>query len=501
MEQTFVTVNGEKRAASVGTRLSDLFLSETPCGGHGKCGKCKVRATGWLSPVSQAEYDYLTKEELASGIRLACCTTVTGECCVESIASEKKDAVLTGGDIRQTVAAPAFKKLGVAIDIGTTTLAAKMFSPDGEVLSEYGIANPQSVFGADVISRVESSVAGNADALAKTLVSALDEMIIKLAQTAKKNTADVDGIVITGNTTMLYLLTKTSPEPFSHAPFTLTRGFGETLTAASLVLKSVSGEAEVYLPPCISAFIGADTVCALLASDIFDSEKPAMLADIGTNGEMAILADGRLSVCSTAAGPAFEGVGISMGMCGADGAVDKVTAANGRLSAHVIGEGRPVGICGSGVIDAVAALLENEELDETGYLEDDEVEISAPVVLTQQDIRMVQLAKSAICAGLQTLMNEYGIDESRIDTLYIAGGFGNYLDKTSAGRIGLFPRDLVPKVKGIGNAALSGASMLLMNRFLREKAEQIAKDAVTVELSTSKFFSDTFMSGMMFPVE
>ena len=226
----------------------------------------------------------------------------------------------------------------------------------------------------------------------------------------------------------MHLLTETDVEPLSRAPFHVERLFGEVLRADALGLTALQGDASVYLPACIAAFVGADTVCALLASDICETGKTVLLADIGTNGEMALVHQGTLTVCSTAAGPAFEGVGISMGMRGAIGAIDRVRVENGALVAHVIGEGAPIGICGSGLVDTIACLLETEMVDETGYMEDDEVQIAAPVVLTQQDVRMVQLAKSAICAGLQTLLKTAGIDVSEVESLVLAGGFGSYLD-------------------------------------------------------------------------
>lgn len=474
---------------------------------------------GDVSPLTESERSHLTDEEIKNGIRLACHTYILGKCAVESIDDSNNTAVLTDGEIGKIPLSPSFKKLGVAIDIGTTTLAARLISTSGITLSECGVSNPQSLFGADVISRIEAFLAGNGSELAKLIKSSIDSLISELCKKAHRIPSEIDGIAITGNTVMLYLLTGTSPEPLSHAPFSLTRPFGESLTASDLGLTSVESDTEIYLPPCISAFIGADTVCAIIASGLCDqpysteqtlgtseksnagklnTTKTALLADIGTNGEMALWHGGKLYVCSTAAGPAFEGVGISMGMRGERGAIDRVSLVNGRLEASVIGGGTPKGICGSGLVDAVAALLDIEELDETGYLDGEEVSILFPVNLTAKDIRMVQLAKSAICAGICTLMNEAKVTEDSVSVLYIAGGFGNYLNKTAAGRIGLLPKKLVNKTKNIGNAALIGAEMLLLNNDARLFAEKLSKDAFTVELSTNKYFSESFMSGMMF---
>jgi uncharacterized 2Fe-2S/4Fe-4S cluster protein (DUF4445 family) len=252
----------------------------------------------------------------------------------------------------------------------------------------------------------------------------------------------------------------------------------------------------VYLPPCISAFVGADTVCALLATELTKGET-ALLADIGTNGEMALWHGGRLSVCSTAAGPAFEGVGISQGMRGEEGAVDRVCSVNGRMHAHVIGEGAPRGICGSGLVDAAATMLDLEILDESGYLED-ACPIAEGVSVTPEDVRALQLAKSAIAAGLLTLLWEAGLSKEGALPLFIAGGFGTYLDRRNAERIGLLPRGLARNAVAVGNAALAGASLLLLDREAEAEALSLARRAHTVELATHPVFSEKFMEAMTF---
>ncbi len=492
-----VTVNGAEKTASRGITLSELVNGEKPCGGHGKCGKCKVIARGELSEITEAERELLSTSELERGVRLACIAKACGDCTVESLAAADEASILTAsselwGDIK-----PSFKKYGVAIDIGTTTLAARLYGKDGTLLSECSRLNPQSEFGGDVISRIEAALGGKAELLSKAVLGAIDGMTEDLALRASISEKEIDSLVITGNTVMLSLLVGENVEPFSHAPFDAKRLFGETLTAAELGITKADPDASVYLPPCISAFVGADTVCALLATALCGQDR-AMLVDIGTNGEMALWHNGRLTVCSTAAGPAFEGVGISMGMRGSRGAIDKVSSSEGELCVHVIGDSQAVGICGSGLVDAAATMLELEIIDETGFLEDDPFILSESVSLTAKDVRMLQLAKSAICAGLLTLAESQGVDMSEVTALFIAGGFGHYLNKENAARIGLLPQRLAEISEAVGNAALGGASMLLMNSELREEAERMASRADTLELSTSPIFSEKFMLGMMF---
>ena len=441
----------------------------------------------------------MSAEELSDGIRLACHTTVEGSCRIDFLNTEPtENKILTDANGTLSAHEPAFCRLGAAIDIGTTTLAAKLFDTEGTLLAECARMNPQSIWGADVISRIEASIRGEIQPLAQCIRQAIDEMLAELSTLANVKATDVDGVVLTGNTAMLHMLTATDVEPLSHAPFEARRLFGETTYAADMGLTSIDPHAEIYLPNCISAFVGADMVCALLATKICDSAETALLADIGTNGEMGLWHNGRLAVCSTAAGPAFEGVGISMGMSGATGAIDRVTLQNGTLCAHVIGNVAPKGICGSGLVDAICCLLESEDLDETGYLEDDPATVCAPVVLTQQDIRMVQLAKSAICAGLCTLLRDANVNAESAVALYVAGGFGSYLNMQSAGRIGLIPPTLAGKVKVSGNAALSGAAMLLLDKSCRAQAAHIAKSAGVLDLASNPVFADLYMQGMMF---
>ena len=509
MEQNNKTVrvvwNGNPLTCPAGTVLGDLMQAggygHMPCGGHGKCGKCRVTVMGEVSDPTEDEKRALSPDELADGIRLACRVTVLGDCAVTT-AEQGRGQIVTHGAFPASMSDkeldPSWSGYGVAIDIGTTTLAARLYGREGKLLSETSRLNPQSAWGADVISRMEAAMAGNGGKIAQITRRALDGMLTELAEAASVETADIGAVVITGNTVMLHLLTETNVEPLTHAPFAAERLFGETLTAKELGLTILSPSVSVYLPPCIAAFIGADTVTATLASDLREIPETALLCDIGTNGEMVLWHEGTLYACSTAAGPAFEGAGISMGMSGRVGAIDRVWVRDGSIEAHVIGEGDPVGLCGSGLVDAVAALLDTELLDETGYLEDDPVCISEPVTLIQEDIRAVQLAKSAIHAGMRTLIHTAGLDPDEVATLYIAGGFGSYLDVTNAGKIGLLPEELTDRVSVLGNAALTGAAMLLLCEDLRAVCEGLAKDTRVVELATNPVFVSEYMERMMF---
>ncbi len=497
MNKITVTLNGTKRSVAIGTELSALVEMERPCGGHGKCGKCKVLASGELSAVTAEEKRLLTAEELQKGVRLACCTQVMGDCTVALIEQENAAQIATEGATVTMRIAPDFARCGAAVDIGTTTLAAALYDANGKLLARASALNPQSVCGADVVSRIEAAMAGEGERLACLITEEIDRLLADLAEQGGIQPNEIEALVITGNTVMLHLLTATDPSPLARAPFAAKRLFGETLPALELGLKKLSDQAAVYLPPCVSAFVGADTVCALLASGLCEGDKTALLVDIGTNGEIALWHQGSLTVCSTAAGPAFEGAGISMGMRGEVGAIDCVRLEDGQPCCHVIGDLAPRGICGSGLVDAIACLLENETLDESGYLEEDAV-LAPPVAVTAQDVRAVQLAKSAIRAGMETALSACGLSVKELERLCVAGGFGAYLDLQNAAKIGLLPPDGIDRVEILGNAALGGAAMLLLDPALRKKGAALAEQAVLLELAANPTFAENYMEYMMF---
>ena len=497
-----VTVNDAYGEYPAGTLLSDVLpdfgLFPLPCGGRGRCGKCRVTSSGELSPPTGAEKRILTPDELARGIRLACQTRVLGPAAVSFDAGrDAKARILTDGILPPFDLDPLFGEgeSGAAVDVGTTTIALRLYDRAGKLLRETTRLNPQSSFGSDVVSRMEAAAAGHAGELKRVILSAVDGMLASLSPAAPA------AVAITGNSAMLHLLTGTDAASLTRAPFSAARLFGEVLTAKELGLSVPAPGTPVLLPPVIASFVGADTATAMLACGFADGEndETALLADIGTNGEIVLRRNGRLYACSTAAGPAFEGAGISMGMGGEAGAVDRVRLdPDGKLAARVIGGGDPVGICGSGLVDAVACLLEKGDLDETGFLEDDPAAILPPVMLTQRDIRAVQLAKGAIHAGIRTLLRLSSTPIEEVKAFYVAGGFGSYLDVKNACRIGLLPAELAPVVRVAGNAALSGSAMLLLSRGLFAPCLSMARRTEHVELAANGVFSEEYMERMLF---
>lgn len=489
-----VWVNGVPQQVAVGTRLSAVLShAPHPCGGKGVCGKCRVQAIGALGPLSMAEERHLTAIEIADDIRLSCCVTVEGDCRV-TVDTPMSMTVLADG---QAVAAamPTFTSYGAAVDIGTTTLAARLYDAAGRLLAQKGCTNPQTAFGADVLSRVQA--AGEGVNLTTPLQKAVNDLLSRLAAEVGIASIAMDGVVVTGNTAMLCLMAGMDTATLARAPFVLPHAFDETWSAAELGLTALASDTPVYLPPCASAFIGADALCAALACAM-DGDDTALLADMGTNGEMLLCHQHRLYACSTAAGPAFEGVGISCGMPAVTGAIDAVSLVNGQLLPHTIGGGKAIGICGSGLVDVAACLRMTEEMDEQGTLWGDCVAIAEGVTLTQGDVRALQQAKSAVCAGLQTLLHHTNFHPDDVACLYVAGGFGNGLNGRNAAAIGLLPRELTAHIHSVGNAALDGASRLLLDVPSRKRIANLAQHTQVIELATDPYFADLFIKNMTF---
>lgn len=501
--------------------LSDLLEANgisinKPCAGTGRCGKCRIKAEGALSAPTNQEQALLGEEALAQGIRLACMTYATGDITVTPIQAGGALSIESGVILPEISLSPlpgTNTHYGAAVDIGTTTVAAYLYNlKSGQCCAKSGAPNPQSVFGADVISRIEQSLAGNGSALSEKIIGCINSLLKTLAQNVQISTEDIGCVVITGNTTMLYLLAAQNPDCLSHAPFEVDRFFGETLSPDVLNIE-INSAGMLYLPRCISAFVGADITTAILSCGLWNADRPELLLDIGTNGEIALIHNGQLLCCSTAAGPALEGAGIYMGMTALPGAIDHVYLTDGKITYTTIGGAEAKGICGSGILDVAAVLLEAGILDETGvileddhdYLDmitekDDQPAVAiGPVILTQKDIRAIQLAKSAICAGILTLLDTAGVKSEDIEAFYIAGGFGNYISIPSAVRIGLIPAPLAQKAKILGNAAAAGAISILLQKSNADISFSLAEKAQTADLSSSPIFMEHYMECMMFP--
>ncbi len=490
MPKLTIWQNGQKRDALfegtplLSELLADMGLSlPQPCGGHGRCGKCRVEAEGVVSPPNDAEK--------RAGARLSCQLRLLGDARVILPQGREMAQIQLDGQGRSGSLRPMPGKAGAAVDIGTTTLALKLFDlSSGENIASAACVNPQTAVAADVMGRIGAALEGSLPRMQQMIEGAVLSLLSRACEDARIPGSAVETLVVAGNTTMLYLLTGRNPLSLSRAPFKADHLFGGW---AELLGRNA------YLPPCMNAFVGADITCAVLASGMCRKPDTALLSDVGTNGEIALWQNGTLHVASTAAGPAFEGAGIHMGCGSVPGAVDSVWAEDGGLKAHTIGDAPAVGVCGSGLIDAVAALLDLGLVENTGATDEERLFLTPEVYLIPADIRNVQLAKAAVAAGIRTLMHQAQVSAEQIQTLYLAGGFGSHLDIASAARIGLFPRELAGKVKVIGNASLAGAAELLLDTGKLEELARIAGRARHVPLGGNPLFNEAYMEEMLFP--
>lgn len=394
---------------------------------------------------------------------------------------------------------------GIAADIGTTTIAAYLFDlRSGRRLGIYSSINPQKVFGADVISRINHTIT-HKNGLTKLQDLILDELgriVGFFCQNNKIDPTDIFEITAVGNTVIMHLLLGIPCKNIANAPY-IPAFTSKTETKASQLGININPEGYLITLPSVSGYIGADTVAAVLASGMAERDEISLLLDIGTNGEIVLGSRERLLACSTAAGPAFEGVGITFGMGGVDGAIDH--ADFGKTPIYTtIGGIRPIGICGSGIIDIVAELLRYKLIDTTGMLSKPNgkqnfmVDEESNIYITQRDIRQVQLAKAAIYAGIRVLAEHMQIDLDKIERVYLAGGFGNYINIKSAAMIGLIPHELIDRVKPIGNGAGTGAAMCLLSDDMMTKTGFIKERIQYIELSNSAAFSEEFINSMYF---
>lgn len=575
-----------------------------PCGGRGRCGRCRVIATNGCEPPTRAEHDLLTGEELRNGVRLACeavliadaeiivpsdSRTVGGKILSEdswqqldlspnvrgrrlelphpSLEDQRADAeriadglgmpaeslemdqaalaempkvlrendfavtAVMVGDRLAAVRAPGVEPccLGAAVDIGTTTVVAYLVDlTTGERLATASDLNPQARHGHDLISRIEyvQSNVGGLDDVRRLIVDLINRLLGEAAAEAGRRRRDIYEVTVVGNTCMHHLFLGLDPTNLARAPYipVLSRPMALSAEQAGLVINRAG---SVYCLPVIAGFVGADTVGVLLVSRMTERDRPTLAIDIGTNGEVMLWSGERLLVTSCAAGPAFEGGEISSGVRAAAGAIERVWLRNGSIGYATIGGVHPNGICGSGIFDIMAALLDAGIVDSTGRFADEERAAGLPpdlagrlrgegserefvlvpstnggrgsILFTQKDVREVQLAKGAVRAAVELLCREAGIEVAELDEILLAGAFGNYIDRRSAQRVGLLPEVPLERIIGIGNAAGAGALAALVSTAERERAAELAERAEHIELMANPYFQMAFADSMIFP--
>ena len=429
------------------------------------------------------------------------------------------DAIVRNGELI-SINPPSTRKLGLAVDLGTTKIAGYIVDLEkGETLICKGMMNPQIPYGEDVITRISRAGENKKEAkkLQALVVKALNQLTKEMCAEIRANREQILDAVVVGNTAMHHLFLGLPVKQLGLSPYAPALESSIDVKAREVGLKIAPG-AYVYFLPNIDGFVGSDHVAMLLTTDLAKFAGIALALDIGTNTEICLADHGKLTSVSCASGPAFEGGHIKCGMRACEGAIEKVRIFNGDVDYHTIGNGKPVGICGSGIVDAVAQLYLNGIIEGNGRERDhervretengkefviagEEAGCDQPVTITQRDVHEVQLAKGAISAGIQVLLEQNGLSVSDLEKIIIAGAFGSYMDVRSAIPIGMLPPLPLGHFEQIGNAAGMGAKLALISKTKRKEAEEVAKKTSYLELAAVPSFMRIFAHATCFTSE
>jgi len=467
-------------------RRDGIFI-DAACNGNGTCGKCTV-----VTPTAKI---------------LACKTTIDASFFGMEITIPSKNnsaSIVNTYERLHPIECNRNSTLpyGLAVDIGTTTIAIELLDiKTGERLAATSLVNSQREFGADVITRILSATTGAQAELNKRIKQDICTAILHILDTGSISATEISLIVIAGNTTMLHLLLNYPCDSLGVAPFTPLFLDMKKFAFNMLFGSNPTLNCEVIILPGMSTFVGADISAGLLCAGWMNSKGFNLLIDLGTNGEMALFSDnGQVLVTSTAAGPALEAGNISKGMASVAGAIAKVNY-NPETNVFInetIASAEPIGICGTGVVDIAAELIRYGLVDEAGSIEsgEDEISIAPDITFTQRDIREVQLAKSAVRAGLEILLNTAGTTYSHLENVFLAGGFGYKINLQNAATLGIIPQEIIDKVIVLGNSSLGGAAQVLLDTNSENDIQKLTTIAQEIDLATHPKFSNLFIEYM-----
>ena len=541
-----------------------------PCGGHGTCGKCRIRVNAGRLPVTDTDRALLTEAEINEGIRLACKAVPVSPVRISVLSSSSDEYMqmaedftpadkddkdkerihtdlnnggtengrISGGDKNLSYDHKAKEKTdhqketgsmedaqgvsgacilkkdneyGIAIDLGTTTLAASLVDmTEKKVLLTRSAVNRQRAFGADVMSRMMSALNGKAEDMKRVIEK---DLLLIIENLLASSGAKVSRLVISGNTCMYHLLMEYDVSGLAKFPFTPVSLGGEEFTrdqvfSCETEKRNVLPEdCRVYLVPGFSAFVGGDIASGLIACDLADKDLNVFFIDIGTNAEMVLKRGGDYLSASAAAGPALEGGNLKWGTGSVPGAISGASFYDGKMHINTIGDAAPSGICGTGAVETVRELLEAGILDGYGtFAKDEYLENGFPLArsvmgdmigLDQDDVRQIQMAKAAICAGAEMLLKAGGVKADELDRVIVSGGFGSFLDMKKAGDIGLLPEGLASKAEAVGNTSLKGAVMMLTEDNT-DKINGISTRVSLYDLANDDKFKDRYIECMNF---
>lgn len=482
---------GKEMLANDQTPLIDVlheFGIEFPCGGNGTCGKCKVRLLDGEIKATDAHHRKIEQLGLSAEWRLACFSQCTSDITIEI--EQFNHLILADESEFDFVPQKGF---GVAVDLGTTTVVSQLIDlSSARVLAVETMLNPQLKYGSDLISRIQACLDGHSAEMTRIIRSSIGTMIELML---KKHEVDLQKVVLVGNTAMQLIFSNCDVSPLAMYPFHSDNLGMKTFNPEELGWKFHVVE-KVQFYPSIGSFVGSDILAGIAATGIYQKENYTALIDLGTNGEIAIGNKVKIVCASTAAGPAFEGANISMGMRAVTGAISSFSLDMENIEAHVIGNTSPKGICGSALIDAIAILRRLDKIGLFGEINsgEDHIKLIGKISLTQKDINEFQLAKAAIAAGLTILANKLSIPLSDIKHIYIAGGFGNYINLEHVSELGMIelPEERICKM---GNTTLIGAKMFLFSDYII--IDEILAKTTHINLEGDPNFQDIYVDKML----
>lgn len=474
-----------------GTPFIDILHEygvEFPCGGKGTCGRCRIKILEGQLEADKEQRSRLEQLKLPRNWRLACSSKADTDVTVEVF--QFVEIILADNSEFHFIPEEGY---GLAVDAGTTTLVVQLLDLlNGKVLDVATAMNPQVKFGADLISRIQSGLEGRQEEMKKLIHKKLGEMIDSILD---RHQVKIRKVVIVGNTAMHHIFSGLNLQPLSHYPFE-SPGMGiQHFTPRELGWR-LCEQSIIRFYPCIGSFVGSDILAGIAATGMADRKEYSILIDLGTNGEIVLGNCDRIICASTAAGPAFEGAKISQGMRAVSGAVSSVHPGENQFNCHVIGNRQPTGICGSGLVDAIAVFREMDLIDLFGDINSGEerIMLTSGIYITQQDIREFQLAKAAVAAGLQILLNRFDMTFNYVDRIFIAGGFGNFLNLQNVVKTGLIESD-IGKIVKMGNTALLGAKMFLFSN--EHLISSIINRTTHLSLEADPTFQDIFIEKLM----
>lgn len=472
-----------------GTSISDAAKMAgvqiaTPCGGTGRCGRCIVNIEGH------------------SEDRVLACVTYVDRDMVITVPDKDSSKVIAAVDYMESdigELSPLSGGLGLAVDIGTTTVAADFIDlSNGKCIASSSDVNGQKVLGDDVLARIQYAADGGTAELRELILNTMNDMISECAKGE-----DIESVYIAGNTTMEHLFAGVDPTPIREEPYVPVIISSDMSGSESGL--NVSASARVLTMPCISAYVGGDITSDIVYAGMDVSDGISLLIDVGTNGEVALGNRDMMMVCSSSAGPAFEGGNLKSGMMARPGAIDGIVIEDGVARFTVIGGVEPKGICGSGIIDLIAQLYLNDIIDKRGNFTDSASIVDGRYIvhgdigISEPEIKDVIMTKAAIFSASRSLIRNLGLEFGDLDKVYIAGGFGNFINMDSAITIGMFPDVPADKFVYLGNSSLAGARAALVSKSFRDRIDEAFAKMTYLDLSSDPVFYDEYMSAQFIP--